>query len=612
VIGHNYFIPLETKAVYHPKRPLWQEYPMASMRQSEHDGLRGDDQLTPERIRAELARVIESAAFKATPQRREMLTYVIEETLAGRGHEIKGYAIGVSVFGRGDDFDPNADPLVRLEARRLRRDLDSYYVSEGRNDPLRISIPTGRYTPEFFKRRVEAEEGNETAPASAPGIGRTVPTRRLLWFAGVAVVAVAVIAAGAWILFHRGNDSEAPLLTPTVAVMPFEILSNDEHDRFLAAGISGQIVGDLNRFPDIRIYSPLASFKQDPTAGPIELGKRLGVSYVVAGELQSNASSINVAARLIDAKSGEILWTDTYNRKLATENLMTMQGDIAAGIASALGQPYGVIRSEITRELTEHPLPSMSSYECVLRAYYFRRTYSPALYPQTLDCIEQAVQTDPDYAEAWAMLGFLHFTSTAISIIPSDPAKNFDTGTEAALHSIELDPDNVMGLKVLSVINHYQGNYAESERYVRKALKINPNDPDTLYQLGWRLAIRGKFAEGIPLLQRAIDRTVNPPGTYYYLMAIDRLMKNDGEGMLAFAQRAAVDGAALSQSLIAMAYGLLGDRQSAERAIERMNEITPGYDPIARFRGHQATDEISAAMTAALHRWPDESGKTGQ
>ena len=84
-----------------------------------------DDLPAPHLIRAQLARV-QSPAFKATPQRRRMLAYVIEELLAGRDNVIRGYAIGVKVFGRGDDFDPNSDPLVRLEARRLRHDLESY------------------------------------------------------------------------------------------------------------------------------------------------------------------------------------------------------------------------------------------------------------------------------------------------------------------------------------------------------------------------------------------------------------------------------------------------------------------------------------------------------
>ncbi|MEW9807843.1 tetratricopeptide repeat protein [Mesorhizobium sp. ZMM04-5] len=575
---------------------------MASM---QRPVLADEDLPAPDLVRAQLARVLESPAFKATPQRRRMLTYVVEELLAGRGNEIKGYAIGVSVFGRGDDFDPNADPLVRLEARRLRHDLDSYYVSEGRDDPLRIAIPTGRYVPEIVDQQGEVEVGEGNVPAgSGTGDDARLPDRRAHWIAGAASLAFAAVASGLWLWSHWSDSGRAGLARPTIAVLPFEVLNDNKQDQFLAAGIAGQIVADLNRFPDIRIYSPQAGFAQDASAASIEPGRQPEGSYVVAGELRSGASSINVAARLLDAETGEVLWADAYERELAPENLMLMQNEIAAGIASALGQPYGVIRSEITRAIPKPGTLSQSSYECVLRGYNFRRSYSPALYPSTLACMEQAVRTDPDYAEAWAMLGFLHFISTALSILPADPAKNFRTGAEAAQRSIEIDPRNVLGSKVLSVINHYQGNYAESERYARRALEINPHDPDTLYQLGWRLAIRGRFEEGIPLLERAIDRTVNPPPPYYHLMAIDRLMKNDGKAMLDFAQRGAVDGSALSQSLVAMAYGLLGNREAATAAIERMNQITPGYDPIARFRGHQATDEIIAAMQAALRLSP--------
>lgn len=584
---------------------------MAPMRHSEHSGFDADDPFSPEQVSAALASVLESPAFKATRQRREMLKYVVDELIAGRGDAIKGYTIGIAVFGKGEDFDPNSDPLVRLEARRLRHDLDSYYVSEGRNDPLRIAIPTGRYVPKITSQRIERDAHEEIGDAgsSVSGENITNPVLRSYGLAGAAVVILAVIILGSWKLLQRHNVSEVATSTPAVAVIPFDVLSDNGDDEFLAAGISSQIVSDLNRFPDIRIYAPQAGFTQSPSAGPIELGEQLGVSHVVAGELRSHLSSIIVAARLIDARSGRILWTDTYERNLAPENLLAIQSEIAGAIASSLGQPYGVLKVEATQELPDHSIPSMASYECVLRGYNFRRTYSPTLYEPLLSCLEQAVQTDPDYAEAWAMLGFVHSISTALSILPSDPDKDFDTGAEAARHSIELDPENVLGLKVLSVINHYQGNYAESERYVRLALKINPNDPDTLYQLGWRLAIRGRFEEGVPLIERAIDRTIKPLGQYYHLLAIDRLMKKDGEGMLVLAQQASVDGSALSQSLIAMAYGLLGNRDAGIHAYERMNEITPGYDPVDRFRAHQATNEIAGSMNAALRKagWPETS-----
>ncbi len=105
-------------------------------------------------VRAELARILASAHFQASERRRAFLRFIVEETLAGRGDRLKGYAVAVSVFGRDETFDYQADPVVRLEARRLRRDLGSYYVDAGSHDRVRISIPKGSYVPHFEWREL--------------------------------------------------------------------------------------------------------------------------------------------------------------------------------------------------------------------------------------------------------------------------------------------------------------------------------------------------------------------------------------------------------------------------------------------------------------------------
>ena len=103
----------------------------------------------PAEIRAQLERILDSATFQASPRRRAFLRYLVEETLAGHADGLKGYSLGLAVFGRDGTFDPQSDPVVRLEARRLRRDLDSYYVDAGARDPVRITIPKGHYVPHF-------------------------------------------------------------------------------------------------------------------------------------------------------------------------------------------------------------------------------------------------------------------------------------------------------------------------------------------------------------------------------------------------------------------------------------------------------------------------------
>jgi TolB-like protein/Tfp pilus assembly protein PilF len=531
-----------------------------------------------------------------------MLRYVVEETLAGRSDGIKGYTIGVNVFGRGDGFDPNADPVVRLEARRLRHDLDSYYVAQGRDDPLRVLIPTGQYVPEFVRQDLTpaSEVSTATRAEAAIATGGAPPSRRWIWPLGTTMAVVLALGVGFWAMQRPGSGAPIPSKHPGLVVLPFETLSARGDEHVLAASISSRILSDLSRFPDIGIFSAQAGFAQNPSTDPLELGNRMGVSFVLAGDVRSDSSTLSIGVRLIDASTGEIIWAEAYDRPSDPDNPSRIENEIAADIASALGQPYGVIRTTLTGNLVNAPPQSESSYECVLRAYHFRRSYATALFQPVMSCMKAAVEKDPDYAEAWSMLGFMYYISESIGFPRADPGDGFAAAEEAALQALDLEPDNVMALKVLSAIRFYQGKYDESERYVREALAINPHDPDTLYQAGWRTAIRGNFDEGIPMLEEAVRRTINPPGPYFHLLAIDRLMKGDGAGMLNFAKQAAADGSSLSQSMVAMAYGLLDEPAYAEAALERMNEITPGYDPIARFRSHQATDEIIQAARAAL------------
>jgi len=98
---------------------------------------------------AELRRVVASADFPATARNRKFLAYVVENELAGRSAESTAMLVATLVFGRGADFDPNSDPIVRIEASKLRRDLETYYLKSGRANPLHISLPKGGYRPVF-------------------------------------------------------------------------------------------------------------------------------------------------------------------------------------------------------------------------------------------------------------------------------------------------------------------------------------------------------------------------------------------------------------------------------------------------------------------------------
>ncbi|MDQ2106009.1 hypothetical protein QSG27_25160, partial [Azospirillum sp. C340-1] len=119
-------------------------------------------------VRAQLERILASDHFDASDRNRRFLRYVVEECLEGRAPQIKAYCIAVSVFNREPSFDPQSDPIVRLEAGRLRRSLEHYYLTAGRNDPIRIVVPKGGYAPRFERMADDPAPDRDQHPAGHP------------------------------------------------------------------------------------------------------------------------------------------------------------------------------------------------------------------------------------------------------------------------------------------------------------------------------------------------------------------------------------------------------------------------------------------------------------
>ena len=120
---------------------------------------------TEEAIRQQLEKILTSPQFVNSPNLRNFLRFIVEKTLAGESTDIKGYTVATQVLGRKADFDPNLDPIVRIQAGRLRRALEQYYGVQGKSDAVVIDVPKGSYVPVF--RSVSRQEG---AGVVIPGV----------------------------------------------------------------------------------------------------------------------------------------------------------------------------------------------------------------------------------------------------------------------------------------------------------------------------------------------------------------------------------------------------------------------------------------------------------
>jgi hypothetical protein len=172
-----------------------------------------------EAIRAQLDRLLLSRQFQRSRRRRQFLEYIVNETLAGRSDRLTGYNVALDVFGRPDTFDPAIDPVVRVEAGRLRDKLREYYAGDGQRDPIHIDLPKGTYTPQ-----IELRHEDRIAPQPMPTTCAVSST------------------------------------VPSVAVLSFDDLSADQNLGYLGDGVAEDIITALSPFPDLRVVARASSF----------------------------------------------------------------------------------------------------------------------------------------------------------------------------------------------------------------------------------------------------------------------------------------------------------------------------------------------------------------
>jgi tetratricopeptide (TPR) repeat protein len=322
-----------------------------------------------------------------------------------------------------------------------------------------------------------------------------------------------------------------------------------------------------------------------------------------------DATTIRLAAQLYSARTGEVLWSEVYDRAPSSGALLTLRAELAASVAATLGQQYGAVTRDMTVRMTGGTEPSLSSYACVLKAYAYRRTFRQELRGPVLSCLDAAVKRDPDYAEPWAMLGWLHLDMVRYGNLPdAEVPRELDVALDLGRRAVALEPDNIVALQALSAIEYHRGNFDESERIQRRALALNPNDPDTLAQLSWRLSFRGRWTEGIAYNEKARARAISPPGWYYDPMTIYLYLQGRYEEMLPFAEHSAAEDPQ-GLAFVAIAYAALGEQDAARDALARMAAQDPDFarDPRVSWRRFLPIDSVLDPLVEGLRKagWKD-------
>jgi adenylate cyclase len=543
-------------------------------------------------IQAALERLLSDIEFRATERNRRFLRFVVEETLAGRSSRIKSYAIAVDVFGRGTDFDGATDPIVRIEATRLRAALNAYYSECGRADPIRITMPKGGYVPNF-ELAAPADEmptARVDLPESKPQPERQiVPTRSTpvpwthrLWsgrrhhFAIAVLIVCLGVAAIGFTKVLRDNAEHAMSLPPVVLVASQDGLSAGTAEGQITIGFSRSIGMSLSRFDGLSVISLSPSLTAPAALDKLGTSKfEHGAVYLLSSGVRIQASTLRFWWELKDANSGETVWSAAEDRSVSNGLTMPIEDEVANKIATTIGQPLGMIT---IRQLDVGHAHPTNGYNCVLRARAYFLAISETLHREIRDCLEQTVAVAPDYADAWVMLAWMYLDEDRNKFNVRTTAEDaLNRGLSSAQRAAQLAPNSADAQEALMAIYYRKGDFDTAFAAGRHALELNPHNPDIEATLGDRLFVRGHWEEGAALVRSAFDRSLVISPTDRVTLVLDEYRKQNYKAALEEAQLIGLPNFYASPLLLAAIYGQIGNIPEAKRNIQALLAIRPHY-----------------------------------
>ena len=309
---------------------MWKRFRVAQIDYRKH-GLSSEFEsyFAAEDILQQLNRILDSPDFNGTRQQRAFLTYVVSQTMAGNSENVKGYTVATQVFGRNEDFDQAIDPIVSIQANKLRRALERYYLLSGREDEILIEIPLGTYVP-VFRKRITAAEIQAFQAGEDPG--------------------------------NCLEDS-----WPKVLIQPFRNLTNSPDKQYLGSGFATALASEISRFQSFCVlrYGPEGRNKRSAD---------IAARFVVEGDIWEDETGLKLVVNLVDVKQNRQIWSDTQWFRGDLTQIIAYQEEVAAIVGAKVAGEEGIISRILSSESRNKQPTQMQTYEAILQYHEYEQT----------------------------------------------------------------------------------------------------------------------------------------------------------------------------------------------------------------------------------------------
>lgn len=403
-----------------------------------------------------LDRILSSEEFATSPNLQKFLSYIIEQKLNGNEAGLKAYSIAIDAFGRSEDFDSQIDPIVRVQAGRLRKELAAYYEGAGANDPVRIDVPRGSYRPEFSYQNVNLESAeNEKDKIS---FNSKFSKYKIIGFT-LATVAVIMLIAGVTYLQHRDEHHGLPQTVET---------SNDIDTISVAIHGGLEAESDLDS-KDVQFVQEFRQALSRNSSLTVLVSENHDVNaptdFIIEQSFLGTQSNRLISIELLNGRTMELVWGNTYAREESEDLLAQVTRDVNSQL---FGASVRALEGRDPRRLSAAQL-------------FVLATWVPGPAKSTLEWEKErvalarlAIQKDPNFGPAYSVLADKLAYLAAVDG-PSNTQKALDEAEESAQLAVELNAGDPNTIFNVAQYNWHAGNLDDSIRLQNRVLELAPN-----------------------------------------------------------------------------------------------------------------------------------------
>lgn len=386
---------------------------------------------------------------------------------------------------------------------------------------------------------------------------------------------------------------------PSIAVLPFVNMSGDPGQDYLSDGITEHLITDLSKIWSLFVIASNSAFTYKGKAVKVEeVGRELGVRYVLEGSVQKAGDRIRITAQLIDAASGYHIWGERYDRDIG--DIFSLQDDVTEKIIATLR--VKVEKAEIERVLRK-PTESLRAYDYALRgrAYMFDMTKEQNVRARKM--LQKAIELDPHFAGAYAGLGWTYFEEWTHRW--DQNPRSLDTALELGRKAVTIDPSLPSPYRLLSECHSWKREYDQAIAEIETALALDPNDAENYAQLSITLVWLNRPEEAIVQMEKAMRLNPHYPVTYLFGLGLAQSMAQKYEEAIVTLRKVLVRAPDLlwAHGLLAVIFARANRIQEARAEIAEVLRIDPDYSPDAMgmipFKDPAFVEEMAKALRNA-------------